>query len=397
MKFPTTRRTVTGLIALAGVITLALSACSPSGSSPQSTTSGSSPQSTTSGSSPQSTAAGTADALASSRAAVAKYTAVQPPIQIAPLPSAPKKNLTIAITTCPLPVCHTTTDAAAKAAEKFGWTVKNYESALTPEAYVATWNQLMQNPPNLIAYTPVVPDAAIASQLAKAASLGIPVVVMAPAGDRPSKTGPVFASYNGYPEFLQSGSLMGDVVVADGGAGANTVFIWDAALSAIWDPIKQGFTKTVAASGSSPDVVEMPTTGIGTKVPGQVVSYIQSHPNVKYVAFALADYTAGVPEALAAAGLADKVKIVSRAPQAANLANVKNGKEFATIGEENSSNGWRAIDGLARLSLGKTPDSAWFEPAGWAHIFTATNVTQTTEPPQTPGSPEAFLKAWGVG
>jgi ribose transport system substrate-binding protein len=327
---------------------------------------------------------------------VAQYSAEQDPIEIEPLPAPPEEGLTVAITSCTLPVCHTLTDAAAEAAEAIGWTVVPYESELTPESYVATWDQMMQSPPDLIAYIPFAPDALIEEHLAKTKELGIPVVVAAPAGDRPDKEGPVYASYNGYTEFFQSGGLMGDVVVADGGTGETTVFVWDPALSLIWDPIKAGFDEQMRASGSEADVLEASNSGIGTAVPGQLVSYLQSHPDVEYVVLALADYSAGIPEALESAGLADRVKIVSRAPQAANLANVKAGKEFASVGEENSSNGWRAIDGLARLAQGMTPDDTWFEPAGWAQIYTADTVTQTTEPPTTPGSPDAFLTAWGV-
>lgn len=61
-----------------------------------------------------------------------------------------------------------------------------------------------------------------------------------------------------------------------------------------------------------------------------------------------------------------------------------------------STAGWRVIDGLARLSLGETPSDTWFEPGGWHQIFTTENITQTTEPPSTPGSPDAFLTAWGI-
>lgn len=347
------------------------------------------------GGSPSSGSSAASPAVAAAKATVAEYEKVQAPVSIPALPKPAKPGLTVAITTCPLPVCHTTTDAAVTAAKKLGWVVKSYESPLTPEGYQAMWNQVMQNPPDLIAFTAVTPNATIKAQLQQAASLHIPVVAIAPnAVDRPDKAGPVYGSYNGYPEFLRSGQLEGDVIVADGGTGKDTVFVWDPSLQSIWQPIKDGFFQAIGKSGSKPSVLEAAQSGIGTDVPGQVVSYLQAHPGIKYVAFALGDYTAGVPAALNAVGIS--VKIVSRAPQAANLANVKNGTEFAAVGEENSSNGWRAIDGLARLSEGLTPDDDWFEPAGWHQIFVADNVTETTKPPTTPGVPEVFLKAWGV-
>ncbi len=349
-----------------------------------------------SSSSSSNSSSGQSDFRAAAQKHVKQFSVAQDPVAISKLPSKPNSSLTVAISTCVLPVCHTTTDAAAKAAKALGWTARQYESDLTPEGYVRVWDQILENPPDLIAYTPSVPDAAVSKQLQAAAAKHIPVVAIAPAGDRPSKAGPVFAAYAGYPYFLDTGTLMGDTIVADGGAGSDTVFVWDPALSTIWDPMKAGLVKAISATGSEPSVFESPTTGIGTQVPGQIVSYLQSHPNVKYVAFALGDYTAGVPAALAAAGLSDQVKIVSANPQASNLANIKDGKEFASVASENTASGWRAIDGLARLSLGLKPDDTWFEPSGWHQIFLAGGVTQTTQPPTTPGTPDAFLTAWGV-
>ncbi|MFS0735042.1 substrate-binding domain-containing protein [Microbacterium sp. 1P10UB] len=375
MMFPARR---TGALATAIVMAAALAACS----SPSPATTGDN--------------SGSSEAQTAAQERVDKFTAEQDPIAVAALTGTPDASLTVAISTCVLPVCHTTTDAAVEAAKALGWTVREYESEMSPEAYLAVWDQIMQDPPDLIAYTPVVPDEAIAAQLQAAAALDIPIVSIAPAGDRPDKNGPVFAAYASAPTFTESGSLMGDIIVADGGTGANTVFVWDPALSTIWNPLKDAFEDAISATGSESAVLEAPTTGIGTTVPGKVVSYVQSHPNIKYVAFSLGDYTVGVPAALEAAGLADQVKVVTLSPQAGNLADLKSGKEFASVAQENTTAGWRAIDGLARLSLGETPTDEWFEPSGWHQILVADNVTQTTDVPATPGTPEAFLAAWGV-
>ncbi len=368
-----------GAVAISVLIASTLAACSSSPSADRGTS-----------------GSDTSAARSAAQKRIDPYLAEQDPIRISPLSGTLDKSLTVAISTCSLPVCHTTTDAAVEAAKAIGWKVREYESELTPEAYVAVWDQIMQDPPDLIAYTPVVPDAAISAQLKAAADRHIPVVSIAPAGDRPNKNGPVFAAYASSPTFLESGSLMGDTIVADGGTGTDTVFVWDPALSTIWNPLKDGFEKSLATTGSTSDVFEAPTSGIGTAVPGQIVSYLQSHPKVKYVAFALGDYTVGVPAALEAAGLSDQVKIVTLQPQAGNLADIKSGKEFASIAQENTTAGWRAIDGLARLSLGEKPTDDWFEPSGWHQIFVADNVTETTKVPTTPGTPDSFLTAWGV-
>ena len=93
---------------------------------------------------------------------------------------------------------------------------------------------------------------------------------------------------------------------------------------------------------------------------------------MKYLVFGFADLATGVPQALKAAGLADQVRIVSRAPQPTNLENIKAGTEFASVGEENAAAGYRAVDMLARkLAGGKPLDN---NPVGWHQIFTKKNV-----------------------
>jgi ABC-type sugar transport system substrate-binding protein len=335
------------------------------------------------------------EAVAAAQSRITELAGEPAPIELAPLSGKVEEGLTYGFITCPLPVCRALTDASVEAAEAIGWTTRQVETETNPESYAAAWDTLLQDPPDVIAYIPFAPDDVVRDQLERAQELGIPVVSVAPAGDRPDKNGPVFASYNGAPEFEQSGSIMGDLIVADGGTGADTVFVWDPSLAAIFAPIKEGFDGALGAVGGEASVLEVSNQGIGTTVPGQVASFLQANPNVKYVALALADLGAGVPEALAVAGLTD-IKITSRAPQDQNLQNIDAGLEWSTVAEENESNGWRVIDGLARLSLGETPDDTWFEPAGSARVFTADNLPADLVVPPTSGMPESFLTAWGI-
>jgi ribose transport system substrate-binding protein len=334
-------------------------------------------------------------AVKAARDAITKYSGAQPAITVPPIRKPVPSGRTVAIVTCPLPVCKTETDAAANAARKIGWKVRNYVNPLTPEGYVALWNSLLQTPPDAIAYVGVLPNSIIAKQLERVQRLKIPAVGIAPAGDKPDPSGPMKAAYASAPQFRLSGQLMGNAVVADAGSGPKTVFVWDKNIGLTWGPIKDGFTQVVTGAGGSVDVLNVPNTEIGKSAPAQIVSYVQAHPDVKYVALALNDYAIGLAQALAAANLAAKVKVVSRAPQAANLKDVRTGGQFATVGEENDAGGWRAIDGLIRLMVGADM-SCCTEPTGWHQLLTKSNVTETSTPPVTPGSPDAFLKAWGI-
>jgi hypothetical protein len=367
----------------------ALAACS----SPASSGSGSDGSASAADPSSLPPSASTGPAVSAAKAAFQKYVAVQPSIQIPALPGKPTTGKTITIVSCPLPICAEETDPAVAAAKLLGWKVTQLETQLTPEGYQSTLNQVAANPTNFVAITPVTPDATIATQLAALKKAGSKIVMMSPSGSDPTADGPVDAAVAGPPQFELSGQLMGDAVVANADGAANTLFVWDPSVANVFGPVKEGYTQVVTGAGGQVAVLDVSNSNIGTAIPGQVTSYVQAHPDVKYIAFSLSDEAAGVPQALKAAGLSQSVKIVSRAPSATTLADIKNGSEWASVGEETAAGGYRVIDQFARMAddiaLGDL-----MNPAGWHQIFIQSNVTETTAVPETPGFPDVFLSAW---
>jgi hypothetical protein len=332
--------------------------------------------------------------VSAAKAQYAQFAKAQAPIQIPALPKKPPTGLTITIVTCPLPVCATETDAADTAAKLLGWKVTSLSTPLTPAGYQTTVNQIVAHPTQLVALTPLVPNSFVSKQLAALQAKKIPIVEMSTAGnDEPSAAGPVIAAVAGSPQLGFSGQLMADAIVNDAGAGAQAVFVTDPSIS-VWGSVKAAFTKVITGAGGKVSVLDINSQNVGKQVPSQIVSYMQSHPSVKYIGFAVSDLDAGVPEALAAAGIKG-VKIISRAPEALNLANIKAGTEWASVGEENSTGGYRAIDQLAR-TVEKVPLGNLRNPVGWHQVYIQSNVTETSAPPTTPGSPAAFLKAWHI-
>ncbi len=327
------------------------------------------------------------DPVAAAQALVDEYSAAQDAVALDALPAKPEAGKTIAVLTCAFPACQSTTDGVNEAAALLGWDVVTYTSEITPEAYAGTWDRLLQDPPDLIAFTGLLPNELIADQLAKVEELGIPTVAIA-ASDSPG--GVMQAVYVGAAQLIKSGQLMGAAVAADGGAGVKTVFVWDPNTKAIMGPVKDNFTEQIEAVGGSVEVLEISLQETGKAVPGQVVSFLQANPDVKYVAFSIADFSAGVPQALAAAGI-DGVKIIGRSPQASNLDNILNGSEWAAVAEESVAGGYRAVDGLARIMAGVSFDA---EPEGWHQILTADNISDVNTALETPGVPDAFAAAW---
>lgn len=369
-------------------VTVALGAC---GSSSTQSTKSSVPSPATTPAGQKAPASGASPAVRQAEAAYAKFVKAQPPVTVPALPKKPSPQ-TITITTCPLPSCTSATVAAQTAAQDLGWKVTYLTAQVTPSSVITTLNDVVQHPTQLVAITPLVPNALISKQLAALTASGAKVVEMAPAGGGPG--GPVQATTVGAPFWDASATLMADAVIHDAGGSATTALVTDPSVPA-WVAPRVAFTKSIEASGGSVADVQVGLSEVGKQIPSQIVTYVQSHPDVKYLAFVDADLDAGVPQALQAAGLTKQVKIVSAGPEPGDLAALKQGTELAQVAQENAGTGWRAIDQLARLSEG-VPLGDEQDPAGWHQILTGSNVTNTSAVPVPPGVPGAFLKAWHV-
>lgn len=377
------RRTAAAVVSLTAAVT-ALAACGSSSGTPAA--------GPTSSAAPA--ASGSASAVVTAaKAEYAAYLKAQAPLVIPSLPAKPPSGKTITIVSCPAPVCAQETDPAAEAAKLLGWKVTASAPQQSPENYQAALNQIVASPTDFVALTPVTPDSFISKQLAALKQAGAKVIEMSPSGSTPSADGPVQADVAGIPVFSKSGRLMGDAVVNDANGAASTLFVWDPSIATVLSSIKDSYTQVVTSAGGTVAVLDVSFANIGKTIPGQVASYIQAHPKIKYVAYAVSDAATGVPQALASAGLSGKVKMVSRAPSAATLADIKSGAQLASVGEENAAGGYRAVDLFARMAM-RVDLGELRNTEGWHQIFDRSNVTDTSSAPVTPGYPDAFLTAW---
>ena len=335
-----------------------------------------------------------ADAVAAAKADVATYTAEQAPVEVPALGTPAKPGLKLVVLTCAFPVCRAGTDPAVEAAKTLGWDVFNAQYDFTPEGYAAGWTSALQQDPEAVIYVAGFPQDVAKDQIAEAHDRGIPLVAVSYNAPSLEAAGTAYA-VNGAPELAESGRLMGQTIVADAGGPTDVLFVWDPTLTNTLTPVKNAMTDAVEKAGVKVQTLEVSIATVGKEIPGQVTTYLQRHPEIKYVAIALADLGAGVPQALASVGMADKVKIVSRAPQGADLAQIKSGEQFASVAEEIAASGYRAVDDVIRLSNGE--DVLDTDPVGWHQIMVKDNVTQTDGPQPTPGVPDAFYEAWGLG
>jgi ABC-type sugar transport system substrate-binding protein len=325
-----------------------------------------------------------------------QYKQTPAPLVLPPLSKKVTPGQSVAILTCPLPACKLTTDAVAAAAKALSWKPSIFVSQFSPESYQKTWNQMLQTHPNSIAAVGLLPNASIAKQLAQAQGSGVKVVIISPNGD-PFGANGVDDQINGAPLFSKGGVLAADTIVVDAkGKPASVAMVSDpnqGQLNQSEAPLEAELTKN--CSGCSAAKVDINLANPPAQNAQAVISYLQRHPDVTYLYYTVADAALGVPEALASAGLGGKVKIITLTPDLTALDDIKKGTQFATIQDEVITGGWRAIDALARLSVGD-PLGPEKNPPGLFRIIDKSNVV----PGKVPDSccvPGSFTKSWNGG
>jgi ABC-type sugar transport system substrate-binding protein len=380
-------RTVTGLLTGCCVAAAAagLAGCGSGGT--VSTSSASDP----SGPATASISAG----LRTARRALASYEAT-PKISVPALPSRPPTGETIDFIGCPVSSCLEIQTGVQAAARALGWHVKVIQAQVTPESGAAAMTEAAQNPGDGVIDLSLLPTSAMSTQIEAIKRANVPLVTIAsPSGRTPGVT----AAFQPPSEIAQSGRVMADWIIADSGGKANAVFFGDPAYP-FWSPAQSAFLSTMHSLCPGCKTATQPinfTTGIGTTIPGAIVNYLQRNPSVDYAGVIAGDAMAGVPEALAAAGL-ERVKIVTRIADTINFKDIAEGKEAAAVTEETIETGWRSVDAIARVLTHGQLSPCCQDPVGTLHVVTRDDLpVDTSKPYVVPDYQAPFLRAWHVG
>lgn len=387
---PRPRLRAGALIAVAAsVAALALTACSSSGGA---TTASSSTDTTSPTGGVTSSSANSA--VEQAMKDLAPYEVASPTITLPALSSKPPTGKTIDFVTCPLASCLEIQQAAQAAAKAVGWTVKVFNGGVSPATFTSAMDAVVQTPNDGVLAIGILPNTAFQTQLNALKSKGIPFVAVAsvsPVGDG------MIANFSSTPEIAKSGTVMADWIVADSGADAHVGYFWDPSLTQ-HTSAKDAFVSqmhSLCPAACSVDVQSTNfSTGIGTADPKQVVSYLQRNPSINYIVIGIGDATAGIPQALAAAGLAGKVKIVTRLADAINFKDIQAGTEAMGVTEETYEVGWRMIDVLIRHMEGSSL-SCCTTPIGTIHVITKDDLPSDLNVPYSvPNYQSFFTKAW---
>jgi ribose transport system substrate-binding protein len=282
------------------------------------------------------------------------------------------------------------------ASAPLGWKYQYLEGGSTPQSVTTAWNQLLRIKPDAIGSIGI-PTELFASQLKQLTGEG--VLHTADGLPEPAGSPEILANVGSEPTYLNRGEWMAKWIIADSEATANALYI-TAAEYPILEFSESSFGETMK---SCPDckskVLSVPASAIGKELPSQVVSEIQRDPDIDYVAVGFGDLTTGVPEALQAAGLSEKVKLVSANPTTRNLEGIEEGTESAAVGEGGEMAGWLMIDSIARKLAGdELPLESYASVP--LRLITSKNIGDIKEDATSleivPGYKEQFEKLWGL-
>jgi hypothetical protein len=376
-------RRIGGAVLAVGV--LALAACSSASSSSSSSGSASG------------TAAPAAD-VSAVQAAVQTATAIPTTIPVTtPLSSAPPKGKTVLYLQCEQAECGEEGQGLQAAAKAIGWTVKtlNFQAANPATLVTALQQGLAYHP--VAAFFSGVPQASWESMQKPYAAIGAVIVdnfnSVAPSGPG-VLAGRGYASENG-----PQGTVLADEQIADSnGAAANSLLV-NVPSYTVFTPLATAYKAEIAKDCPSCQVTEVDATLpqlLGGQLIPAVVSAAKRVTNLKYIVSVNGQFTGQLPQALQAAGLGGKFKVISGSGVSTDQENVLKGTQLATVSSPLVMGGWQDMDEAIRWVM-HLPIPSGDNTVPWV-LLTKSNIGTPEDSFDRPTDyPQQFEQLWHVG
>jgi ABC-type sugar transport system substrate-binding protein len=303
-----------------------------------------------------------------------------------PIPTG--KNITFI--NCGVTACAIGAEIVKEAAQALGWTVTAIGTDGSPQQIQEAFASALRKKTDAIAIDGT-PRAVIEKQIAEAQKQGVPI---AAAFMTDPASGGVISNTGGLAFQAQYGRAGAAYAVTKTNGDLHAVAVILQGLPAA-EASGDAFVTNVPkfCSSCTVDKLEVPLTAIGKDMPDRIVSYLRSHPKVNFVALTVADSTGnGLPAALQAAGLKDKVQLFGAGGAAVSAGYVQGGQLAAYSPVDYYNANYGIVDALARHFAGVAPDNA--DPKVW--VVDKDTLPSPTKPyPLVTDTKEQFLKLWG--
>jgi ribose transport system substrate-binding protein len=334
-----------------------------------------------------------AAAVTAAESAVAQYSKSPSPIALPAITKAIPKNVSVDLVSVATPSIVPLNTGVVDASKALGWQLKVFTPKLTPQAYISQLQSIVQAKPRLLILFTPFPLTSFQSELTALKKEGVPIITAGAASYPVGGSSPVVADTSGANIFGPLATLMAKQMIATAHGAPDAAWVVDTGVPA-WTTMTTQFKTAIQAAGGTFNLIAVPESDIGKNAPTVIVSYLQAHPNVKYVGLVVGAYDLGLQAALSSAGLAGKVQLSDTDAAPTDVAAIKNGQLSATIAIETETAGWRLVDLGARV-LTNTPLPYAHVPSDFL-VITKSNLPLANDIYGFPHDNAAFLKAWGI-
>jgi len=333
--------------------------------------------------------AGVAEATALAQKATARPTSIGLTTPIGkPVPTGKK----VAFISCGVEACEIQGDIIKQGAADLGWTASTIGTDGSPEQLQNAFQTALRQGADAVILN-AVNRASVAKQIEKAEQQGVAFVTCC---SIESEGDGILRNVAGKENSTRIGENLAAKIVAESNGDASTLFVNISAFQ-----ILQALAGQIETSYKQfcPDceyaTLDIPATSLGKDAPDRIVSYLRSHPQVNYVALSVSNALgAGLPAALKAAGLADKVKVVGQSGDTLTFQDMAAGNIESVVPFDYYAVDYLMLDALARHFAGVKVEQE--QPPMW--IVTPDNMpAQATEGlfPVVEGYRDEFKKLWG--
>jgi ABC-type sugar transport system substrate-binding protein len=305
-----------------------------------------------------------------------------------PVPAGKK----VAFISCGVEACEIQGDIIKQGAADLGWTASTIGTDGSPEQLQNAFKTAMRQGADAVILN-AVNRATVAKQIEEAEKKGVAFVTCC--SIEPTGNG-ILRNVAGKDNSAIIGENVAAKIVADSGGKANTLFVNISAFQILQSLSKQfGDSYEQFCPDCAYASLDIPITSLGKDAPDRIVSYLRSHPQVNYVMLSVSNALgAGLPAALRAAGLADKVKLVGQSADTQTFQDLQAGNIKSVVPFDYYTVDYLMLDALARHFAGVPVQEA--NPPIW--IVTADNMPASATKglfPVVESYRDEFKKIWG--
>ncbi len=267
----------------------------------------------------------------------------------------------IAFISCGVEACEIQGDIIKQGAADLGWTASTIGTDGSPEQLQNAFETALRQGADGVILNAVNRDA-VAKQIEKAEQQGVAFVTCC---SIESEGDGILRNVAGKENSGKIGENLAAEVVADSNGKADTLYVNISAfqiLQTLGSQFETSYKQFCpeCTYGS----LDIPVTSLGKDAPDRIVSYLRSHPQVNYVVLSVSNALgAGLPAALKAAGLADKVKLVGQSGDTLTFQDMAAGNIESVVPFDYYSVDYLMLDALARHFAGVPVEQA--QPPMW--------------------------------